>query len=454
MLYDFYGDQDDKVDGDQGGDDGDRKSHGPFDELKKHFNEIFGTSGSKIGFAFQPPPESDGDSDDDDAKEKAANELIEKIKTFNLKPLDVRAFLDRFVIKQGEAKKVLAVAICDHYNHLRRCLLDEAVSNGEYSKQNVLLLGPTGVGKTYLIKNIAKLIGVPFVKVDATKFSETGYVGNDVDDMVRDLIKAADGNVQLAQYGIVFIDEIDKIATSSDAAGRDVSGRGVQINLLKLMEESDVSAYSQTDMIAQLRAAVGFANGKKNQKQSISTKHILFIASGAFDKLSDIVKSRTGANSIGFNLRRTDGGNDEAYEHLQKVSTADFIKYGFEPEFIGRLPVRVACEALNADDLRNILLSSEGSILKQYTEDFRGYGIEFTMDDGATAAVAKAAAEEKTGARGLLTVLEKLLRDFKFELPSTNVRSIKITEDTVANPAKALAELVASSGGNAPAGGG
>ncbi|MDR3144053.1 MAG: AAA family ATPase [Puniceicoccales bacterium] len=435
MFSDFDKERDDRDDREKPSD--------PFDELKKHFGEIFGPTGSKFGFAFQPQ-EYSGHSDDDDDREKAANELIEKIKAFNLKPLEVRTFLDRFVIKQAEAKKVLAVAICDHYNHVRKCLLDEKISVAEYNKQNVLILGPTGVGKTYLIKNIAKLIGVPFVKVDATKFSETGYVGSDVDDMIRDLVKAADGNVKLAQYGIVFIDEIDKIAASSDAGGRDVSGRGVQINLLKLMEESDVNAYGQTDMIAQLRAAVSFANGKKNQKQSISTKHILFIASGAFDKLSDIVKSRIGANSIGFNFRSRGDDHDEAYEYLQKVSTADFIKYGFEPEFIGRLPVRVACEALKADDLRNILVSSEGSILKQYAEDFNGYGINFSMDDDAIAEVAKAAAEEKTGARGLLTVLERLLRDFKFELPSANVQSVRITKDTVDDPPKALASLIAS----------
>jgi ATP-dependent protease Clp ATPase subunit len=208
------------------------------------------------------------------------------------------------------------------------------------------------------------------------------------------------------------------------------------------MEESDVNPYSQTDMISQLRVAMSFTNGKKEQKQSISTKHILFIASGAFDKLSDIVKARIGAKSIGFNFKISQNENEETYEFLQKVSTADFIKYGFEPEFVGRLPVRVACETLNAEDLKNILSSSEGSILKQYIEDFRGYGIKFSADDDALDAIAKVAAEEKTGARGLLTILEKLLRDFKFELPSTNVKSVKITKNVVADPSKSLHEIV------------
>jgi endopeptidase Clp ATP-binding regulatory subunit ClpX len=266
--------------------------------------------------------------------------------------------------------------------------------------------------------------------------------------MIRDLIKAANGNITLAQYGIVFIDEIDKIAMVSDIGGRDVSGRGVQINLLKLMEDGDVNAYSQTDMISQLRAAMNFANGKKEPKQSINTRHILFIVSGAFDKLSDIVKSRIGAKSIGFNVKITKNDQDETYEYLQNASTADFIKYGFEPEFIGRLPVRVACEALNADDLKSILTSSEGSILKQYVEDFGGYGIKFSANDGALAMIAKLAADEKTGARGLLTVLEKLLRDFKFELPSTDVKSVKISEKTVLDPAKALAELTKNKAAN------
>ena len=248
MFFDFDKENDEKKDK--------NKSADPFESIKQHFGDIFGSAGSKLGFVFPGMGYADPKPDGVDAYEKKEEDFLEKIKNFHMKPREIRDFLDRFVIKQAEAKKVLAVAVCDHYNHVRRCLLNEDTSHSEYGKQNILILGPTGVGKTYLIKNIAKLIGVPFVKVDATKFSETGYVGSDVDDMIRDLVKAANGNVKLAQYGIVFIDEIDKIATTSDLAGRDISGRGVQINLLKLMEESDVSAYSQTDMISQLRAAM------------------------------------------------------------------------------------------------------------------------------------------------------------------------------------------------------
>ncbi|MDR1890567.1 MAG: AAA family ATPase [Puniceicoccales bacterium] len=423
-------------------DDKGQSSLGSFEELKKHLGDVFSSAGSKLGFVFPAGNAEEGNSEEDNAKEKDFSAFIKKIRNFHMKPREIRDFLDRFVIKQSEAKKVLSVAICDHYNHVRKCLLDEKSSQTEYNKQNVLLLGPTGVGKTYLIKNIAKLIGVPFVKVDATKFSETGYAGSDVDDMIRDLVKASNGNIKLAQYGIVFIDEIDKIAISSNFEGRDVSGRGVQINLLKLMEESDVNAYSQTDMLSQLRAAMNFANGGVEQKQSINTKHILFIASGAFDKLVDIVKTRIGNKSIGFNFNVSSNDQDEAYEYLKKVATADFIKYGFEPEFIGRLPVRVACEALNADDLKNILVSSEGSILKQYEGDFAGYKIKFSADDDALTEIAKLAADEKTGARGLLTILEKILRDSKFELPSTRIKSIRVTKDFVSDPAKALSNLM------------
>ncbi|MDR1413471.1 MAG: AAA family ATPase [Puniceicoccales bacterium] len=420
----------------------DGNSMDPFESLKKHFGGIFNSTGSKLSFVFPGMNHDNPPIDDDSASEKETFEFIEKIKNFNLKPREIRDFLDRFVIKQSEAKKVLSVAVCDHYNHVKKCLLSEDASREEYSKQNVLILGPTGVGKTYLIRNIAKLIGVPFVKVDATKFSETGYVGGDVDDMIRDLVKAANNNIKLAQYGIVFIDEIDKIAAASDAAGRDVSGRGVQINLLKLMEESEVSAYGQSDMISQLRAAMSFANSGKERKESVSTKHILFIASGAFDKLSDIVKTRIGAKSIGFSAKISKNEEEETYEYLQKVSTVDFIKYGFEPEFIGRLPVRVACESLKADDLKNILTLSEGSILRQYVEDFKGYGIKFTADDDALEAIAKLAVEEKTGARALLTILEKILRDFKFEIPSTEIKSVELTQDTVENPSAALLKLL------------
>jgi ATP-dependent protease Clp ATPase subunit len=245
----------------------------------------------------------------------------------------------------------------------------------------------------------------------------------------------------MAQYGIVFIDEIDKIATSVGLEGRDISGRGVQINLLKLMEDSDVNLFSQMDVMLQIKAAMNMGSDK-DKPTKISTKHILFIVSGAFDKLADIIKARIGVRSIGF-AHSGSREVDDSYEFLQRVSTADFIKFGFEPEFIGRLPVRVACEQLNANDLRDILTSSEGSILKQYVNDFAGYGITLSVSNGAMKKIAKLASEEKTGARGLLTVLEQLFRDFKFELPSTNVDRLDVEEACVDDPKSELDRILA-----------
>src|SRR5687767_4206327 len=198
---------------------------------------------------------------------------------FDKKPREVKEYLDRFVIKQEEAKKVLSVALCDHYHHVRLAM--EGKEQPNYTKQNIILVGPTGVGKTFLVRSMAELIGVPFVKGDATKFSETGYVGGDVEDLVRELVRRADGDVKRAEYGIIYIDEIDKIATASNASGRDVSGRGVQTNLLKLMEETDVPARSQQDLAGQVQAMLESQMRGRKSSNTINTKHILFIVSGA-----------------------------------------------------------------------------------------------------------------------------------------------------------------------------
>jgi ATP-dependent Clp protease ATP-binding subunit ClpX len=375
-------------------------------------------------------------------KKQAREKVLKTIREFNLNPKEVKEHLDKYVIRQDEAKKVLSVAICDHYNHVRACLKDKSLNNLEYTKHNVILLGPTGVGKTYLMRCISKLIGVPFVKADATKFSETGYVGHDVEDLVRDLVKVADNDTSLAKFGIVYIDEIDKIAARGQRGGKDVSGRGVQVNLLKMMEETDVSLFSQTDMIGQMQAVMEMQTGKGKVEKTINTRHILFIVSGAFQGLDEMVGKRINRSQIGFADSKE---TDTKINYLKQAQTTDLVDYGFEPEFIGRLPVRVVCEELTSQDLEEIMLSSEGSILKQYTRDMKGYNIAVKIKKDAITEIAQKAYLEKTGARGLATVLEKVFRDFKFELPSLGIKEMLISKDSINDSEKAIADFIENS---------
>ena len=420
----------------------DKEPPNPFEEIQRQLKDLFKDSNVKVSAHAYNPSDMEEDIElRPDAPEQPPNEQkLEKIRNFRLKPKEIRDHLNRFVIRQDDAKKVLSVAICDHYNHVRQILSGKPGMAPEYTKQNILLLGPTGVGKTYLIKNIARLIGVPFVKADATKFSETGYVGSDVEDLVRDLVKAADGDIELAEKGIIFVDEIDKITSEPGAGGRDVSGRGVQINLLKLMEETEVNLFSPTDMMAQMQAVMEIQRGGKPKKRTINTRNILFIVSGAFDKLAESIKKRLSSNELGFGASHSPDDLDTSL-YLKEAETQDFIKYGFEPEFIGRVPVRVACNSLSSEDLAHIMTTSEGSVLHQYRDDFYGYGINFDISPEAIVAIAEAASNEGTGARGLLTVLERIFRDFKFELPSTAIKRFEVSPSMIENPQSYLQKL-------------
>ena len=409
------------------------------EELQQKLSDFMKTQfGSHVSVSTQVSPASEEPAGEGTTRGDAVFE-------FRHLPRDIKSHLDRYVIRQDEAKRVLAIAVCDHYNNVNymRKLEKEDEKKAretEYTKQNVILLGPTGVGKTYLVKHIAELVGVPFVKADATKFSETGYVGGDVEDLVRELVQRADGDIDLAQYGIIYIDEIDKIASSSSSMGRDVSGRGVQTALLKLMEETETPLRAPNDIQGQLQAALEFQRtGGKPRRQTINTRHILFIVSGAFEKMRGVIERRVRQSTIGF-AAPPDGEDDE--EMLQRVTTADFIEFGLEPEFIGRLPVRVVCRELTVTDLFEILKRSEGSIVRQYERAFRAYGIEVFFEEAGLKRIAELAELEKTGARGLLTVCERLLRSFKYELPGSGVNRFTIDTGLIENPGKRLAELL------------
>lgn len=398
------------------------------DFMKQYF------PGSNVSSFHQAQPKDATSGADSSEKEPEKEEW-----KFDYKPRDVKAYLDRFVIKQDEAKKVLSVALCDHYHQVR--LDKEGKEYPNYTKQNIILIGPTGVGKTYLIRSIADLIGVPFVKADATKFSETGYVGADAEDLVRDLVRQADGDIERAQHGIIYIDEIDKIAGHAQNGGRDVSGRGVQTNLLKLMEETEVPARAPHDISGQIQMMMNLnQGGKKKQKNTINTKHILFVVSGAFDGLEKIVEKRIKQSTIGFGAQSE--SEQMGVSLLAQTTTRDFIDSGFEPEFIGRLPVRVVCNALSTDDLYEILKTSEGSIIRQYEESFAAYGIEVLFQDAGLRRIAEMASGEETGARGLMTVCERIFRQLKFELPSTEIKRFVVSKELVDDPGAALKRLL------------
>jgi len=403
-------------------------------ELSDYLSEKYGDKVKGWSYRIVPEPGTFAPGEDDDGSCGI---------NFDMKPAELLAYLDRYIVKQDEAKAILATKVCTHFNRIKFFEQRRACANGDsvgLIKNNVIMIGPTGVGKTYMVKLIAEKLGVPFVKGDATKFSETGYVGGDVEDLVRDLVAAADDDLELAQYGIIYIDEIDKIASAQNVWGLDVSRTGVQRALLKPMEETEVDLKVPHDPISQIQAIERYRKTGKKERRTLNTRHILFIVSGAFNGLSDIIKRRVSHQPIGFGQPAQEKTEDEAY--LAQVTARDLMDYGFESEFIGRLPVVSVFESLSAEDLLAILHNPNNPILISKRRDFAAYGIDIRFEDEALRKIAVRAAEEKTGARSLVSAIERVLIHFEKALPSTDLKELLVTAEMVDDPAGELTRLL------------
>ena len=339
-------------------------------------------------------------------EEDEENQGLEPMQIKLLKPAQIKEFLDDYVIGQEEAKKVLSVAV---YNHYKRVMARDDSDDVELQKSNILMLGPTGSGKTYLAQTLAKIINVPFAIADATTLTEAGYVGEDVENILLKLIQAADYDVERAQLGIVYIDEIDKITKKSENVSitRDVSGEGVQQALLKIVEGTVASVPPQ--------------GGRKHPQQElipIDTPNILFICGGAFAGIDRIVEARLDRKSIGFNAEITSNADRSATELYAEVTPQDLVKYGLIPEFVGRVPINVSLKGLDREALIRILTEPKSALIKQYQKLFGYDHVKLTFEREAVEAIADKALERKTGARGLRSIMEKAMMDIMYQIPS------------------------------------
>jgi len=406
-------------------------------EIGKYLSDKYGGQVKIISAGLFPQAGPAEDDDDGDRVEESRGPAID----FRIRPDELVAYLDEYVIGQEHAKEVLATKICTHFNRVRQAREEGEEPRGPGQvKSNVLLIGPTGVGKTYLVKLIASRIGVPFVKGDATKFSETGYVGADVEDLIRDLVREAGGDLELASYGIVYVDEIDKIASGRDFRGHDVSRTGVQRALLKPMEETDVDLKVPHDPISQLEAMEYYRTHGKRKRQTVNTRNILFIVSGAFSGLEEIVARRSSPAGIGFESDVRPRKPDPAI--LSRVKAEDLIEYGFESEFVGRLPVIAVLDDLGEEDLYQILQSPTSAVVVAKKQDFLAYGIRIAFEDEAMRRIAALARAERTGARGLVSVLERVLLPFERRLPSSDIRYLVVSPGLVDSPRETLDRLL------------